>query len=70
MPTYKGLLRDAEIRGLVAYIKSLNPRFKAEAERENVKPPDGDAADGAASSEGQAPPGGTGDAAAQPDPAR
>ncbi|MGC1272478.1 MAG: cytochrome c oxidase subunit II [Planctomycetaceae bacterium] len=48
MPTYKGLLREEEIRGLVAYIKSRNPKYKAEAERQFAKPktdeqPDGDA---------------------------
>jgi cytochrome c oxidase subunit II len=58
MPTYKGLLRDEEIRGLVAFIKSKNPKFKAEAEREYEKPPEGQ--------EGQ-PPGGQRAAAADGD---
>ncbi|MBA3312780.1 MAG: cytochrome c oxidase subunit II [Planctomycetota bacterium] len=58
MPTYKGLFREAEIRGLIAFIKSQNPKFKAEAEREYAKPageteagdasPDSDLPDGGA----------------------
>lgn len=39
MPTYKGLLREVEIRGLIAFIKSRNPKFKAEAKRESANPP-------------------------------
>ncbi len=38
MPTYKGLLREEEIRGLVAFIKAQNPEYKAEAERQFAKP--------------------------------
>src|SRR5690606_34379900 len=38
MPTYKGLLRREESRGLVAFIKPQNPRFKEEAERQCGKP--------------------------------
>lgn len=38
MPTYKGLLRDAEVRGLVAYIKSLNPEYTEEAKKQYAKP--------------------------------
>lgn len=36
MPTYKGLLQEKEIRGLVTFIKAQNPEFKAEAERESA----------------------------------
>jgi cytochrome c oxidase subunit 2 len=38
MPTYKGTLRPQEIYGLAAYIMSLNPKFKAEAQRKYAKP--------------------------------
>lgn len=37
MPTFKGQLRPIELRGLVAFIKAQNPKFKAEAERESAE---------------------------------
>ena len=54
MPTYKGLLRDEEIRGLVAFIKAQNPQYRAEAEREYAKPPEGQGGDSGAATEGAA----------------
>jgi cytochrome c oxidase subunit 2 len=39
MPTFKGTLRPIEIRGLVAFIKSQNPKYKAEAEKESANAP-------------------------------
>ena len=49
MPTYKGLLREEELRGLVAFIKAQNPKYKAEALRESSKPvtPEDESADNA-----------------------
>lgn len=36
MPTYAGQLKEVEIRGLILYIKSLNPKTKGEAETQGA----------------------------------
>ena len=67
MPTYKGLLREEEIRGLIAFIKAQNPEFRAEAEREYSKPPTpaDESGEGEADAAGESPDAAGGDAAGQ-----
>ena len=38
MPTYKGMLRPAELRGLVAFVKAQNPKYREEAQTQFAKP--------------------------------